>query len=474
MLYRLFLVASFFFLLFSSPWAARAGSLEGKTIVLDPGHGGCDPGAVEPRLGIHEKYINLAVARRLQGMLRAAGARVLLTHDDPDKMEKEREDWHLPYISLRERVRLANDQRADVFLSLHVNSFSDPRRTGQEIFFARGSEAGHRLAEALRRELAKLGGDTACHPSSFYVLEHSRMPAVVVEMGYLSNAAEAARLLDPSYQQKIAEALCAGLEAYFAQANSLPAGGKLHAPRARVAIVIDDFAGPSEKKGTQEFLSLNKPLTFAVLPNYPLSAPTAREAVKAGFEVLVHLPMEPLKGNPSWLGPGAIYVNLSDEEIERRVERAIASVPGAVGMNNHMGSRATADPRVMRAVLKVAKRHNLFFLDSKTTNKSVIPQIAEELGVPYAEDGLFLDAVNDVEHIKKQLHKLAQLALKNGSAIAIGHVGVTGPNTVRAIKEMLPEFERLGIDLVYVSTLVKRPNGAGARSEQQERRGLPQ
>ncbi|MGO0122878.1 divergent polysaccharide deacetylase family protein [Desulfothermobacter acidiphilus] len=439
---------------------AASAELVGKTVVLDPGHGGCDPGAVNMGMGIYEKHINMAVARRLQSRLQAMGARVLLTHNDPDRPERAGEKWELPYISLNQRVQLANREGADLFLSLHVNSFSDPNRAGKECFYARTSEEGRRLAECLRRELATLGGETACHPSSLYVLQHTRMPAVVVEMGYLSNTNEAARLLDPEYQQRLAEALSAGIKRYFDRYGSHPAAGNLAHPRPRVAIVIDDFAGPSEKQGTREFMTLRCPLTFAVLPNYPLSAPTAREAVKAGFEVLVHLPMEPVKGSPSWLGPGAIYVHLSDKEIERRVEKAIASVPGAVGINNHTGSRATADPRVMRAVLRVVQSHQLFFLDSKTTNKSVIPQIAEELGVPYAEDGLFLDAVNDAAHIKKQLYKLARIALKQGSAIAIGHVGVTGPNTVQAIKEMLPEFERMGIELVYVSALVKQPSSA--------------
>ena len=114
------------------------------------------------------------------------------------------------------------------------------------------------------------------------------------------------------------------------------------------------------------------------------------------------------KGKKSWLGPQGITTDLSDEEIRRRVEAAIQDVPHAVGMNHHMGSKATEDERVMRIVLEVCKENGLFYLDSKTTGKSVVSKLATEMNVPFLENGLFFDDVYTTEHIKKQAHLLEQ------------------------------------------------------------------
>ena len=116
-----------------------------------------------------------------------------------------------------------------------------------------------------------------------------------------------------------------------------------------LAIVIDDFG--NNMPGTEEILNLPIKLTAAIMPFLPSTKSDAELAFKNGHDIIVHLPMEPKKGKKTWLGPQAITTDLSDDEIRRRVVAAIQDVPHAVGMNHHMGSKATEDERVMRIVL---------------------------------------------------------------------------------------------------------------------------
>jgi uncharacterized protein len=222
-------------------------------------------------------------------------------------------------------------------------------------------------------------------------------------------------------------------------------------PNKKLAIVIDDFG--NEMKGTDEMLNLPIPLTVAIMPFLSTTKEDAELAYEKGHQVIVHLPMEPKKGKKSWLGPGAITTDLSDKEIKERVEKAIKDVPHAVGMNHHMGSKATEDERVMRIILEVCRTKGLFYLDSKTTGKSVIPKLATELGVPYLENDLFFDHVYSASHIHRQASKLAKQLEDRQQFIAIGHVGVTGEKVVSALKTYIPEYEKMA-EIVPLSALI--------------------
>lgn len=224
------------------------------------------------------------------------------------------------------------------------------------------------------------------------------------------------------------------------------------APKKQIAVVIDDFG--NNMNGTTEMLDLAIPLTIAVMPFMPTSKRDAQLAHERGHEVLVHMPMEPVKGKKSWLGPGAITTDLSDEEIRSRVEAALDDVPFAVGINNHMGSKATADERVMRIVMQVCKERGMMFLDSRTTPKSVIVKLAKEMGVPYAENELFFDDVYTSEHISKQMSKLLKLIEKQDQCIAIGHVGPPGKITASVLKASISTVQK-GASFVPVSKLMK-------------------
>ena len=218
-----------------------------------------------------------------------------------------------------------------------------------------------------------------------------------------------------------------------------------------LAIVIDDLG--NNMPGTEEVLNLPIKLTAAIMPFLPSTKSDAELAFKNGHDVIVHLPMEPKKGKKTWLGPQAITTDLSDDEIRRRVVAAIQDVPHAVGMNHHMGSKATEDERVMRIVLDVCKENGLFYLDSMTTGKSVVSKLATEMGVPFLENDLFFDHVYTAEHIKKQAHLLDLKLTENEKIIAIGHVGVSGPMMVDVLKEYIPVF-RDKAEIVGLSDLI--------------------
>lgn len=222
--------------------------------------------------------------------------------------------------------------------------------------------------------------------------------------------------------------------------------------RGYLALVIDDFGNRSE--GTEAMINLGIPLTAAVMPFLPFSRADADLAHQAGLEVIMHIPMEPVRGKPSWLGPNAITCDLDDKEVKARIMDGLNQLKWAVGMNNHMGSKAMQDKEIVKAIMEVARQENLYFLDSRTTRGTVAVETAEMLNYPYLARDEFLDGCQSLSHIKKQLRKLGELALKNGYAIGIGHVGVEGGTvTARAIREMYPEFLKQGVCLVYVSQI---------------------
>ncbi|MFD3156386.1 divergent polysaccharide deacetylase family protein [Haloimpatiens sp. FM7330] len=219
-----------------------------------------------------------------------------------------------------------------------------------------------------------------------------------------------------------------------------------------VAIVVDDFGNSGD--GTKEMLNMDIPLTAAVMPFLENSEKDAKDAHDKGLEIILHMPMEPKHGKKSWLGPKGITTNLSSEEIKSRVTQGLEQIKYAKGMNNHMGSKAMQDERVVKNLLKVAKEKHIYFLDSKTTSKCRAEEICNSLGVNYYTRDIFLDNSKRKVDIEKQLDKLTEIALKKGYAIAIGHVGEHGGTvTARAIKNKYKSMEKKGIKFVYLSDL---------------------
>ena len=223
----------------------------------------------------------------------------------------------------------------------------------------------------------------------------------------------------------------------------VPPGG------ARVALVIDDLGRSVGQVDALEALGV--PLTYAVLPFESKTPAVAEELRRRGAEVLLHLPMQAQSGADP--GPGALTLGMSDDELAAATEAALAAVPGAVGVNNHMGSVLTADERSMRAVLGVLARRGLFFVDSRTSAASVAFRVARALDLPAAERQVFLDPDPRPQAIRFQFARLLNLARERGSAIAIGH---PHPATLDVLREEIPAARARGYELVPVSYLLTR------------------
>ena len=214
-----------------------------------------------------------------------------------------------------------------------------------------------------------------------------------------------------------------------------------------IAIVIEDFAAADPIAA--HFCAIPQPLTFSILPREGQALALVERVRTNGHEVLVHLPMGPKDGASS--GVNAILVGLNDEEIRRRVRRALQSVPHARGINNHMGSKATADKRVMRLVLSELKDHNLLFLDSRTTASSVAYQLAVDMDLRAFKRDLFIDEITDAQTIQRKLWELAAIAAESGQAIGMGH---NRRETLIALLTALPQLERRGFRFVPTSRLL--------------------
>jgi uncharacterized protein len=235
--------------------------------------------------------------------------------------------------------------------------------------------------------------------------------------------------------------------------TALPVASATPQPRAsaqegpRVALIIDDCGQwPDTERG---FIALPVALTMSVLPHVRYGAAIARDAHDAGKGVMLHLPMEPNSGIDP--GPGRITTAMDDSAIAAQVRADIDDVPLASGVNNHEGSRATSNDRVMRAVSAVLAERHLFFIDSRTIASSVAARDASAAGVPTAGRDVFLDDVAELDATEEQLRRAVAIAREHGSAIAIGH---PRPTTLAAVRALLPELQREGIVFVTAAELV--------------------
>ena len=198
----------------------------------------------------------------------------------------------------------------------------------------------------------------------------------------------------------------------------------------RLTLVIDDMGASPE--AARQLLALGLPLTFSVWPRSVYAAQVAEAAWRAGQEVLIHQPCEPREYPAMQPGPGAVFVRMNPEEIESVFRENVRRVPHAVGFNNHMGSRVTADKGISRILCKTAAEAGLFVLDSLTHPTSVLASTATEMGISAYQRAVFLDDPLSPQAIRGALHLAERLAKAHGQAIAIGH---PHPETIAALRE---------------------------------------
>lgn len=226
------------------------------------------------------------------------------------------------------------------------------------------------------------------------------------------------------------------------------------APRASVAIVLDDMG--LDRRRSDRAVRLPGTLTLAYLPYAENLAAQTRAARAAGHEVILHLPMEPLGGQDP--GPGALRVTLGEAENLARLRAALAAMPGVVGVNNHMGSRFTEDAAALAPILAEIGARGLYFLDSRTSPRSLAYTTARELGLPTLGRDVFLDDSDAPEAIARQIAVMEARARRTGSVIAIGHPREA---TLAALEAWLIEAPERGFASVPLSS--RLPAGATAR-----------
>ena len=217
----------------------------------------------------------------------------------------------------------------------------------------------------------------------------------------------------------------------------------------RVAIIIDDLG--NDRRLARKFIRLDSNLTVSILPQSPFTKRIAREARENGLEVMLHQPMEPHEYPEVNPGPGVLLSAMSPDEIIDQLNVNLDEIPDIKGVNNHMGSKMTANAPQMRQIFSVLKKRGLYFVDSRTTRESMCRMSASLLQVPFTERDVFIDHHHDSDFIQRQLKELVRIAHKKGFAVGIAHPHVS---TYQVLQETLPEIKKR-VDLVPVSQIVR-------------------
>lgn len=218
--------------------------------------------------------------------------------------------------------------------------------------------------------------------------------------------------------------------------------------KGKIAIVIDDWG---YNQHTLEIASQIKyPLTMAILPNLPYSSSLAKELHNLGFEIMLHLPMEPEEKYR--LEKDTILSSMSPAEIVNIITKDLLNISPCQGVSNHMGSKITRDKRIMGIIFKELTKRQLYFLDSLVGADSICADLAGQMKIKFAKRDIFLDNKADPQYIKMQLYRLRTKAKIYGQAVGIGH---THEVTLEVLKDVLPEIEKEGYKFVFVSELTK-------------------
>jgi uncharacterized protein len=219
-----------------------------------------------------------------------------------------------------------------------------------------------------------------------------------------------------------------------------------HSPR--LAIILDDVG--SDPSAIDAIYALSYPLTLSVLPHHPQSTSMAEEAHLRGYELMLHLPMESQSNEAPELQQ--IHAGMSKTEMAQLLGEMLQNVPHVAGVNNHQGSLVTSDTKLMEELMPLLRERKLFFIDSRTTAATVAYETAQRDGVRSGFRNVpFLDDVEEESAIRRQLELAIRGAKEKGEAIVIGH---PHPETLRVLREVLPQVQAQGVELVHASALV--------------------
>nr|WP_240915814.1 divergent polysaccharide deacetylase family protein [Pseudomonas otitidis] len=214
-------------------------------------------------------------------------------------------------------------------------------------------------------------------------------------------------------------------------------------PRPRLALIIDDLGQTPERD--RRVLALPATVALAIIPETPHATDLARRAHDARRTVMLHLPMDPAGGPFAW------HPDLPEAELARRLDAAFAAVPYSQGVNNHMGSRMTAQPEAMAWLMKRLQADHRFFVDSRTSAATVAAAEAQKAGLASLSRDVFLDDDQHPEAIARQFEAALNLARKQGTAVMIGH---PHPATLALLERELPRLAERGFELVSVPQMI--------------------
>lgn len=225
---------------------------------------------------------------------------------------------------------------------------------------------------------------------------------------------------------------------------------KIYKKITKLSIIIDDF-GYFSGELLEKFLSLDKNISFSILPELPYSQEVMQKAYNQGRETIIHIPMEPISYPQNDPGKNAIFANLSEKKIEKRVKKYIKNLPLCIGANNHMGSLAMQYRNVVTPVLKVLKENNLFFIDSRTTPKTIGYELAQEIGIPTYMIDFFLDTGTYSDRVSTKTKRLLELAKTQNEIVVISHCTL---KSLKELKQILENIEDKNFKLVPISEIV--------------------
>jgi hypothetical protein len=228
-------------------------------------------------------------------------------------------------------------------------------------------------------------------------------------------------------------------------------------PSRQMAIIIDDIG--YDMSALRELLKIDAEITYAVLPLLSHSREAAEALHQANREILLHLPMEPSSYPKEKPGSGALFTEMNDEEIIFQLEKNLTSVPFAVGVNNHMGSKFMADEEKLTTVFRQLKKRNLFFIDSRTTGDSKASAASRKVHLTVASRRVFLDNERDYHKIYRILMNAAEAPSDNAPVIVIGH---PYPETIRALRDASRDLKEKGVSIIPASQLIKRTSAEGS------------
>ena len=224
-----------------------------------------------------------------------------------------------------------------------------------------------------------------------------------------------------------------------------------------VAIIIDDIG--YDMKAVRELLDIDAQITFAVLPLLSHSREAAEAAHLSNHEILLHLPMEPRSYPKEKPGAGALFTDMSPEEITLQLEKDLASVPHVAGVNNHMGSKFMSDEEKLTTVFRQLKKRDLFFIDSRTTTDSKTAAASQKVDLTVASRRVFLDNERDYDKIYRILMRVAETPAGHSPMIVIGH---PYPETIRALRDARKVFREKGVSIIPASQLMNKSTVQGA------------